>query len=274
MMSQRAGAWRLALPMYNVTPGLQQAWEQLMHALVAGLRLRGWTGHMHLATGIPDLMAFWAAPDLLLSQTCGYPLATRLRGAVHLLGTPAFNLPYCAGLRYCSVLLVREDAGLRSLEDLRGKRAVFNEAHSQSGMNALRHCVAPLARDGGFFGGVCATGSHRLGMEAVQSGQADVVAIDCVHYAYAKRDAPERVAGLRVLQTSRQVPGLPFIASGHLDESELLELKQVLYGLPAAHPDLAAQLALVSIEPTRLADYQPILEMENEAVALGYPVLA
>ena len=46
----------------------------------------------------------------------------------------------------------------RALADLRGRRVALNADDSQSGRNALRAAVAPLAHDGRFFGGSILTG--------------------------------------------------------------------------------------------------------------------
>ena len=78
-------------------------------------------------------MDFWRAPDLLLSQTCGYPLVTALQSDVRVLAVPEFELPGCAGPSYCSAILVPQE-GARSLEDLRGTVAAI-----QPGAFAQRH---------------------------------------------------------------------------------------------------------------------------------------
>ena len=260
--------------MYHLTEGLTQDWHRLLELLVAELRRRGWTEAMEIDPKVDDLASFLAAPDLLFGQTCGYPLVTSLADRVQVLGTPAFNLPYCEGMRYCSLLVVRESGPLFALEDLRGKCAVYNGLDSQSGMNTLRHSVAPLARAGRFFGEVRASGGHRESLAALQAGAADVAAIDCVHFGFALRDVPERLNGLRVLHVSAHAPGLPFIASKKLSPSRLQDLKDALYAIPAAHPDLMARLAIRTIEPTTPADYEVILDMEQEAVGWNYPVLA
>ncbi len=260
--------------MYHVTDDLAQAWGRLLEALVTKLRQRGWTEAMEIDREVEDMAAFWAAPNLLFGQTCGYPLVTSLASKVQVLGTPVFSHAYCDGMRYSSLLLVRQDSGLHSLEHLRGKRALYSGPESHSGMNAFRHSVAPLARQGSFFGSVRASGGHRESLAALQRFEADVACVDCVHYGYALRDAPERVAGLRVLHVSAHAPGLPFIASRHLSEARLGELRRALLELPAERPDLMRPLAIVSIEPTTFADYQKVLEMEREAIALGYPALA
>ena len=266
--------WRLGARMYHVTDDLAQAWNQLLVAIVDKLRQRGWTEEMEIDQHVDDLASFWAAPNLLLGQTCGYPLVTSLAAKVHVVATPVFTHAYCDGMRYSSLLLVQQDSGLHSLEDLRGRRALYNGPDSHSGMNALRHSVAPMARNGRFFGSVHATGGHQESLAALQRREADVACVDCAHYGYALRDAPERVAGLRVLHVAAHAPGLPFIASRCLSEPRLQQLRRALIELPAERPDLMLRLAIASIEPTTLAQYEQILDMEREAVALGYPALA
>lgn len=272
-MSVTSGDWRLALPMYNVTPELARGWESLLGVVVQALRRRGWSGSMDIVPVPDDLVAFWCADDLLLSQACGYPLVTLLGDAVQVLAAPVFDLPGCEGIHYCSLIVVRKN-GASDLEGLRGSVAAINQEHSQSGMNMLRHTFAPLAHAGRFFGRVQVAGSHLASMAMVQSGAADVAAIDCVTYALAERHAPQLVAGLRVLQRSVSAPGLPFIASRVLSEPQLQDLREVLQGLSSTAPQLLAQLSLRALRPITLDDYRPISEQIRFAVERAYAVLA
>ncbi len=272
-MSVTSGPWRLALPMYNLTPELARTWETLLGTVVQALRGRGWSGSMDIVPVPDDLMAFWRADDLLLSQTCGYPLVTLLGEAVQTLAAPVFDLPGCHGVHYCSVIVVPEN-GARERESLRGSVAVINQQHSQSGMNLLRHTFAPLARAGRFFGRVDVSGGHLASMAMVQSGKADVAAIDCVTYALAERHAPQLVDGLRVLQYTASAPGLPLIASRVLSGPQLQDVREVLCGLSTTAPQLLAQLSLRELRPITLGDYRPITEQIRFAVEQAYPVLA
>ena len=109
--------WRLALPMYNLTTDLGRAWERLLGAVVDGLRQRGWRDAMDIVVAPPDLIGFWRSSDLLLSQSCGYPLATVLGDAVRVIAAAEFDWPGCSGVQYCSAIVVAEGAA-DSLEAL------------------------------------------------------------------------------------------------------------------------------------------------------------
>ena len=265
--------WRLALPMYNLTTDLGRAWERLLGAVVDGLRQRGWRDAMDIVAAPPDLIGFWRSPDLLLSQSCGYPLATVLGDAVRVIAAAEFDWPGCSGVQYCSAIVVAEGAA-DSLEALRGKVAAINERHSHSGMNALRHTIAPMAQGGRFFERVIVAGSHLASLCALQRGQADVAAVDCVTLALAQQEAPGALAGLRVLLHTAPAPGLPLVASRRLDDSQAADLLAVLQDLPMAVPSLMARLGLRRFSSIGLGDYQPILDMQRSAQSHAYPLLA
>ena len=206
--------WKIALPMYNVSPRLQEGYETLLAVLIDDAGIRATLAHpgAHGTT----LLDFWRRPDLLLSQTCGYPYATQLRGHVQLLATPAYDFPGCDGSDYTSVIVTTTGSGIADLAAARGRVAAVNDAHSNSGMHALRHAVAPLARDGEFFREIRWSGSHAASLGLVASGAADIAAIDCVTYGYIAAEYPEWLRKITVLGYSAASPGLPLIAGRHV----------------------------------------------------------
>lgn len=272
-MTEARPSWRLALPMYNVTPALGAAWEALLGAVIGGLRRRGWTDPQQIVPSPDKLMEFWRSADLLLSQTCGYPLVTELGHDVRVLAAPEFALPGCEGVNYCSLILVPEH-GARSLEALRGTVAVINQPHSHSGMNALRHTIAPLARDGRFFSRVIVSGSHLASIAALRAGQAAVAAVDCATYGLANRAAPELLAGVRTLQATAAAPGLPLIASRKLTQAQAQDLRDVLLSLHDDAPAVLQNLSIRRLHPVDLAAYASVRQQALEAAQHGYPILA
>src|ERR1700756_5014993 len=160
MLSAGRSAFRIAcmnkiaaLPMYNVSPALAADWQALLADVLRDVEPRA------VIVEPDDLHAFWRRPDLLLSQTCGYPYVLGLHEHVQLIATPRFDAPGCEGANYSSVLVTRNDTPFDSIEACRGARAAFNSADSNSGYNALRHSVAPHAKNGRFFGATLETGS-------------------------------------------------------------------------------------------------------------------
>lgn len=264
--------WQAAFPMYNVSERLWAGYEALFGALLAALRADGFTDYVELIRE-PPLPDFFRRSNLLFGQTCGYPYVTQLRGHVRLVATPAYAFPGCEGADYASAIVVRSDGGIATLEQARGRIAAANEIHSNSGMNALRHAVAPLARDGRFFGGVRWSGSHRASLALLRQGKADLAAVDCVTLGYLQREQPGEMDGLTVLQYTAPSPGLPIVAGAAVPEAVLVRLRELLL---APNTVLARCMAELSIDGCVAYDddrYARILALEAAAIAGGYPVL-
>ncbi|WP_026355109.1 phosphate/phosphite/phosphonate ABC transporter substrate-binding protein [Massilia niastensis] len=265
--------WKVAFPMYGVSARVRAGYEALSGALLAELRADGFAGSVELVRD-PPLPDFFTRPDLLFGQTCGYPYLTRLRDHVRLVATPAYDFPGCQGADHASAIVVRADGGITALEQARGRIAAANEIHSNSGMNALRHAVAPLARDGRFFGGVRWSGSHRASLALVRRGRADLAAIDCVTLGYLEREQPGSMEGLTVLQYTAPSPGLPIVAGRAVPEALILRLRAALLKPEAPTARLMALLSISGFQAVDDAGYARILALESQALARGYPQLA
>lgn len=251
------------LPMYVAPWRVQLANEQWLEAILRTLaRERLCASHLALPV-------LWQAPQLLLAQTCGYPLMTQLKGKVRLIGRPRYELPETAGGQHCSLLLVREDDPRQALADFVGSRGVINGPDSNSGMNLLRHSVAPHQRGGRFFGSLQVSGGHRESLRWLREGRADLAAVDSVTFAYLARDVGHEVAGLRVLARTAPSPTLPYIASLALDAEQAETLRAVMNQSLAQLPEVAQVLGLGEVLSAHEQDYQVLLDYERQAAAWG-----
>ncbi|MCA8300764.1 PhnD/SsuA/transferrin family substrate-binding protein [Burkholderia seminalis] len=267
------------LPMYNVTPRHAALWRALLRDTLDAFAQAGGPADVVLPDDpFDDLHALWRRDDLLLSQTCGYPYRMLgLRDVVRLIATPAFDADGCDGARYSSVLVVSarvHAGGATTLAACRGLRAAFNGEDSHSGMNAFRHAVAPHAHDGRFFGAVTPFGSHVNVLRALAAGEADCASIDCVTFAYVRDALPDLLKDIRVIGTTASAPGLPFIASRALPETQVGALREALDRAVAADAERARVLRLKGFERLSPADYDTIARLAEDAAAHGYPELA
>jgi ABC-type phosphate/phosphonate transport system substrate-binding protein len=263
-----------SLPMYDL-PELAAAtaawWAGLRHHMVEA----GVAGLPAVLTHPEDPHAHWRDPDLVFSQTCGYPLTHELKGKVQLLATPRYLAKGSEGATYVSQVIVRADDPAASIADLKGRRAAYNDRASQSGYNVLRHLVAPHAKGKPFFAAAIESGAHRRSLALVREGRADVAAIDCVTLELLARAAPQELDGIRVLSATARAPSLPYITSIGTSPEQLAQLR---YGLAAACADPAlaatrATLLIAGCETLPLAAYDEILVIERAARAAGYPEL-
>lgn len=260
----------VSLPMYNVSPRLQREYEALLTRVLADAGVREETPLLRE----PELPALWHRPDLLLGQTCGYPYVSFLRDVVRLIATPSFDFPGCERSDYSSVIVTRAVDGVGTLAEARGLTAAVNDKHSNSGMNVLRQAVAPLARDGRFFGAVKWTGSHVASLRAVRAGEADIAAIDCVTFGYLRQESPDSLQGIKVLQYSALSPGLPLVAARDVPDALQERLRAVLLEPGAQLRGHMEALRIKAFQHRGDDDYQRIIELEADAVRAGYPELA
>jgi len=233
-----------------------------------------WAGiarHLGVAPALSrpdDFTAPWHSDELLLAQTCGYPLTHALKGQVSYVATPHHDADGCTGASYCSMIFARE---MCRPEDLRGAVAAVNTPDSMSGMLALKLVFAPHAREGQFFSRAVETGGHLNSLAAVREGRADVCAIDSVCVALARRYRPEALAGLAEIARSPAVPGLPLITRVGRPQ----ELREGLR-LAFADPELQEVRAALLLSGVSVLDeqaYDRINRLEAEMEEAGGVIL-
>ena len=259
-----------SLPMYDL-PELQTATDALWAAIAARVPEAPKT-----LTRTTNLEKIWTDPDLLLAQTCGYPLVTSLAGKVALLATPCYDATGCEGPAYRSAIITHVEEPASTLSAFRGKICAINGLESNSGMNLLRAEIAPLAvSHEKFFARIVTTGSHASSVEAVADGHADIAAIDCVTWALLQEKRPTALREIHLLGWTQSTPGLPLITSLRTSAATRKSLIDALHDV-IADPDLApirAALRLESFVELPLSAYDRILDLERTAIAAGYPIL-
>ncbi len=265
----------VSLPMYNL-PEMRTVnarfWEALRGLLVeAGLR------------DLPESLSFdrrpvpeRIGPEVLFSQTCGYPLETIFAGQAIRLGTPCYAVPGCDGPTHCGLFVVPTASPARELRDLRGGVFLFNNRHSNSGMNLPRRALAAIADGHPFFAKVIETGSHPGNLDRIARGEADATAVDNVTYAFWRRYRPEAARQVQILVRTPPSPAIPFVTSVMTPAPTVDILRVALHALAseARYAAVRYDLLLDGIRDVPAAAYRGLLDYEREAAALGYPELA
>lgn len=268
MKAPSAAPRAVSLPMYLSRPdALEAFWDFFrQHMAASGMadlpKKLQWPGDLH---------EHWLDPDLFMSQACGYPLVTSLKGKVRVIGTFRYLAQGCDGHLCRSAVVVSRDCQANSLRDLRGRVLAFNSTDSQSGYNALRAKVAKLAQGERFFSRAVKTDSHQRSLEQVSQGQCDLAALDCVTLAGLRLSQPELWRDIRVLEWSDPYPGLPLITSAHTSDKTLGLLRQALAQAMLA-PELTQTLQALLIcgfVPLEADDYRVCINMRHDALALG-----
>lgn len=206
-----------------------------------------------------DLHALWLSPDLLIGETCIYPLSTILAGHVRYVATPVHRAPGCGEGIYRSVIVRRgagedmppPETGVAALSPaILSGRFAANEPGSMSGYVALlRDCDAlglalPDKEE------ILWTGSHRESVRAVAAGKADYAAIDCVTWSLALEHEPA-ARELYIAGWTARRPGLPLITSLAMDDDALARIRRAVLS------SMEAVVLDPPVEVTPLPDRRP-----------------
>jgi ABC-type phosphate/phosphonate transport system substrate-binding protein len=247
-------------------------WEALRGLLVeAGLR------------DVPESLTFDQSPvperigsEVLFSQTCGYPLETIFAGQAIRLGTPCYTVPGCDGPTHCGLFIVPAGSPARELADLRGGVFLFNNRHSNSGMNLPRRALAEIADGRPFFAVVTETGSHPGNLDRIARAEADATAVDNVTHAFWSHYRSYAAWRVRVLASTPPSPAIPFVTSVATPPATVQILRKALRVLAheARYEAVRNGLRLTDIVDVPDTTYRGLLDYEREAGDLGYPALA
>jgi len=264
-----------SLPMYNL-PEMRPANALFWKAMRELLAARG-------LCDLPETLAFerppvpeQIGPEVLFSQTCGYPLETMFSGQALRLGTPSYNVPGCDGPTHCGLFVVPAASPAQELRDLAGGVFLLNSRHSNSGMNLPRRALAEIAQGRPYFSRVIETGSQPGNLDRISRGEGDVTSVDCVTYAFWRQHRPRAVEHVRVLARTPPSPAIPFVTSVETPAATVVLLREALRRV-AREPHRAAVragLALSDIVDVPDIAYRRLLDYEREAAALDYPLLA
>jgi ABC-type phosphate/phosphonate transport system substrate-binding protein len=211
----------------------------------------------------------WHHPDLVVAQTCGWPLVTELlRGPessrVQVVGAFHPAVPSGDSYRYRSVLLARR---LVDPSTLRQSVAAVNGDDSLSGWVSLLVGTTPLgeAVPDRWPGAVVFTGAHVESIRVLHEGGAEIASIDAVTLAHVQRDHPELIADLHAIGLGPSVPSLPVIAGPGVSAVKLDELRSafgaVIADASASMREARGAMFVRGFTPLDASDYLPLLDL-------------
>lgn len=265
---------RLTLPMYDL-PELRAQTDRWTACLLNALAAEGFEDLPEALDRKSEREAAWRAPDLLLTQTCGFPLRHGMAGVLSAVAVPVYAAEGCRPGFYASAVLVRTDDPARAFPDCRGYRVAANGPDSQSGANCLRALAAPLAQDGAFFGEVTWSRAHRNSLALVKQGKADLCAVDAVTLALIDAVAPDETKDLRRLCWSPEAPALPYAVRATLPAETRTRVAAALRRALDDPDGRAARRALLleDLQPIDDAAYASVVTMREQADRAGLTAL-
>jgi ABC-type phosphate/phosphonate transport system substrate-binding protein len=187
--------------------------------------------------------------DLLLGQTCGWPLVTELAPSLRVIGTFDCDVEGARDGTYCSVLVSNSADRLDDIVRRPDLVVVANAADSLSGWISLRVATASA---GCHLDTAEWTGSHAASIEVLRSGRAHLAAIDAVTWAHIGTDE------LTVVGSGPRIRCLPLVTARSSTDATVEELRAAL-GETMRDPSMASVCATLKIRTfleRDLADYE------------------
>ncbi len=164
---------------------------------------------------------------------------------------------------YTSVIVANTQSGIKTIEDLKGRRVGFVNQSSTSGYLVpaaylKSHKIDP-EKD---FGELQYTGSHNSNAVALESGEVDAIGINMPTYLKAQKSGRLPLDKYQVIWESDPIPNAPIVISRQLPHQLKSNLQKALINAPQ---DLAALSGAKSDGYTlvRDEDYEPIRTLQR-----------
>ncbi|MFA5700930.1 MAG: phosphate/phosphite/phosphonate ABC transporter substrate-binding protein [Desulfuromonas sp.] len=165
---------------------------------------------------------------------------------------------------YYGMVFVRKDSGIRTAQDMRGKRMVFVDKATTAGYLLPLSFFKALGIEDytTWFSEYYFSGTHEDAINDVLNGFADIgAAKDTVFYRMAAND-PRIVQELEILATSPAVPANGLAVRHDLPDNLKQALQQQLLTLQQNDKgrEILAELGFNKFLKTTRADYQPVFD--------------
>lgn len=248
-----------SLPMYD-WPEVRETTDAFWAVLRARLASCGFEAPGWLDRATPSA-TLWRSPDLLFSQTCGWPLVSGFFKHVQVVAIPSYAVTGCGSGTYRSALVAKlEDEPLL----LARGRIAINSRDSLSGYRTLANTLARGGLTAGQVGSWLETGGHRASIVAVAEGRADLASIDALSWQLALDHEPAAKM-LHVVGWTDELPALPFVTAKKNSERVVDVLQAVQVALA-----ISPQAYLQSVRAGSVADYAPVVALGSLVESAGF----
>jgi phosphonate transport system substrate-binding protein len=133
---------------------------------------------------------------------------------------------------YFAYIIVHNDSGIKSFDDLKGGKFAFTDPLSNTGCLYPRYLVTKYGHSiDDFFHDVIYTYSHDNSIQAIESNLVDGASVDSLIFDQIKANHPEKVSHVKVIQKSGPFGILPLVVHADLDPEIKEKIREVLFGM-------------------------------------------
>jgi len=165
---------------------------------------------------------------------------------------------------YTSVMVVRADSGIDSIEDTAGKRFSFVTDSSTSGFlvpsyNFQQMGIVPEDH----FASVGFSGGHNKSIELLVAGDVDVIVTESLNFDRESKSGGALASGnYKIVWESAPIPNGPIVVSAQIPDTMKIELQKALIDAPEGLVD-ASGGASAGYTVAEDADYDSIRELKQ-----------
>lgn len=165
---------------------------------------------------------------------------------------------------YRSYIIVRNDSGISTIDNLKGKSFAFTDPDSYSGRLAMLYLLNKKGESAeSFFYRTYYTYSHDNSVKAVANGLVDGAAVDSLVYEQMVELGENEIKNLKIIEKGDWVGTPPIVVSKKIPVEIKEKTQTILFNMHS--DDIGKQiLQTLNIEqfiPIDYQNYQPILEM-------------
>ena len=208
-------------------------------------------GRDPLTRGEADV-AFLCAPAYIWLRDLN-PSPIQILGAV-----PVYTDPRNEGKPvFFAEMVVEQDCGLNSFEDLEGCLFAYNDTQSLSGYFAPLLHLSEIGKPEHYFSSMIPSGSHVSSLEWIADGEVDTASIDSQAFKHFQENQPEKAAKLEVVHTLGPFPTHPIVVRSGLAPETKDALENALLAMKddSAGSMILAKHHVSKFVPPLLEDY-------------------
>jgi len=174
---------------------------------------------------------------------------------------------YAGAPVYYSDIVVHRDSRYHNFSDLRGAAWAYNEPHSHSGFNVVRHHLATLGETDGYFGRAVESGAHQVSLRMIIQAQIDASAVDSTVLEAELARTPQLRNKIRIIDSLGPSPMPPWVLHKSLAAGLRMDIRDALLAMhtDSAGTRILAQWGIAHFAAVEDAAYDPIRTMAQQA---------
>ena len=214
------------------------------------------------------------AGEIQLCWLCGLPYVWKAdtpAPAIELVAAPVMAaLRYGDRPQYFSDVVVNSRSRFASFDDLRGASWAYNEPHSHSGYNVVRHHLGRLGESDGYFGTTVESGAHQISLRMIIDGKIDASAIDSTVLEAELARNPQQRDCIRVIDTLGPSPMPPWVMRTSLPSFLKQALREAFLQMncDAEGMEILRSWGIARFDPMDDVAYDPIRIMASDAASV------